>query len=244
MEGVRTKWGEPLVAYADADDEMFPRLKEIVSPSHALPCDLLPGARSVVAYFLPFDEGVAESNIEGREASAAWALAYVDTNRLIADLNAHIGDTLRAAGYDISAAPPTHNYTAERLISDWSHRHVAYIAGLGMFGLNNMLITEKGCCGRLGTFVTDLALEPTKRSDSENCLYKLGAGCAMCVERCVNGALRADGFDRFKCNEMCLLNDKIYSGMAGTMDVCGKCLVGVACSARNPASPVGGRSAE
>lgn len=34
---VSTIWKEPLVAYADAHDEMFPMLKNIVSPSHAIP---------------------------------------------------------------------------------------------------------------------------------------------------------------------------------------------------------------
>ena len=51
----------------------------------------------------------------------------------------------------------------KNLISDWSHRHVAVIAGLGKFGLNNMLITDNGCCGRVGSFITDLKIEPTKR---------------------------------------------------------------------------------
>lgn len=52
-QNARTSWKEPLVAIADAGDRLFPRLKEIVRPTHALPEDLLPGARSVIAYFLP-----------------------------------------------------------------------------------------------------------------------------------------------------------------------------------------------
>jgi epoxyqueuosine reductase QueG len=233
-EGVHTRWGKPLVAYADAADEMFLRLKEAVSPSHSLPTDLLPEARTVVAYFLPFDEAVVRSNIEGRNASAAWARAYVETNQLISDLNSHIADALRAVGYQVATAPPTHNFNPEKLISDWSHRHVAYIAGLGTFGLNNMLITEKGCCGRLGTFVTDLVIEPTKRPDIESCLYKYSGTCIKCVEHCVNDALREDGFDRFKCYEMCLNNDRLHVDIPGIKDVCGKCLVGVPCSTVNP----------
>ena len=235
-ECVQTRWGKPLVAYADAADEMFLRLKEVVSPSHAMPADLLPDARTVVTYFVPFDDAIVRSNVEGRDASSAWARAYVETNQLISDLNSHISDELRAIGHKACITPPTHNYSPERLISDWSHRHVAYIAGLGTFGLNNMLITERGCCGRIGTFVTDLVVAPTRRPGIEYCLHKRTGRCGKCVERCVNDALTVNGFDRFKCHEMCLHNDALHSEIAAATDVCGKCLVGVPCSSVIPAA--------
>lgn len=230
---VQTKWKEPLLAYADARDEMFYNLKQVVSPSHALPKDLLQEAETVVTYFLPFDETVVNSNIEGKESSAVWAKAYVETNQLIADLNTFIKDELQKLGYKCNITPATHNFDSEKLISNWSHRHVAIIAGLGKFGLNNMLITDKGCCGRIGSFVTDLKIEPTKREIGEKCLYKHIGTCKKCVDRCVNDALKVDSFDRHKCYEMCLYNDKLYSGVRLT-DVCGKCLVNIPCSTVNP----------
>lgn len=51
IKNVQTKWDEPLIFYADANDEMFNILKEAVSQTHALPKDLMPGAQTVVAYF-------------------------------------------------------------------------------------------------------------------------------------------------------------------------------------------------
>jgi hypothetical protein len=39
--------------------------------------------------------------------------------------------------------PPTHNFDEKKLISDWSHKHIGFIAGLGKFGLHQMLITKK-----------------------------------------------------------------------------------------------------
>lgn len=230
---VQTKWREPLVAYGDASDKMFFKLKEVVSPSHALPKDLLPEAKTVVAYFIPFDEEIVKSNEEGRECSKAWAKAYIETNQLISDLNTFIKDELQKLGHKTNIIPATHNMDEEKLISDWSHRHVAFIAGLGKFGLNNMLITDKGCCGRVGTFITDLNIEPTKRKDGENCLYKHMNICKKCVDKCVNNALKIDSFDRYKCYEMCLYNAKFHSGIVFS-DVCGKCLVNVPCSTTNP----------
>lgn len=230
---VQTKWKEPLVAYADAEDEMFCRLKDVVSPSHAMPKELLPEAKTVVAYFIPFDEVIVKSNIEGKESSKTWALAYIETNQLILDLNTFIKEELQKLGYKSNIIPATHNFDSRKLISDWSHRHVAFIAGLGKFGLNNMLITDKGCCGRVGSFITDLSTVPTKRRNEEYCLYKHMKVCKKCVDRCVNDALKVDCFDRNKCYEMCLLNDKLYSDL-GISDVCGKCLVNVPCSTTNP----------
>ncbi|WP_291568005.1 MULTISPECIES: epoxyqueuosine reductase [unclassified Clostridium] len=233
MRDVQTKWKKPLVAYADAMDEMFYNLKDVISPSHAIPQDFLPEAKTVVAYFIPFYEVVVESNIEGKESSKVWAKAYVETNQLILDLNTFIKNELQKLGYKSNIMPATHNFDNKKLISDWSHRHVAFIAGLGKFGLNNMLITDKGCCGRVGSFITDLKIEPTKRKNEENCLYKHMNVCKKCVDRCVNNALKVDCFDRHKCYEMCLHNDKIHSDI-GLSDVCGKCLVNVPCSKTNP----------
>jgi len=58
-KNVQTKWKEPLIAYADSMDSMFYSLKNVISPSHALPKDLLPEAKTVVTYFIPFDNLVS-----------------------------------------------------------------------------------------------------------------------------------------------------------------------------------------
>ncbi|NLG86152.1 MAG: epoxyqueuosine reductase [Firmicutes bacterium] len=232
-KGTCTTWLSPLVAYADAADLLFPKLKQIVSPSHAVPTDFLSDAETVIAYFLPFNHLVAESNIPGRESSRAWAVAYVETNTLISDLNAALARKLERHGYKAALIPPTHNFDKVKLISDWSHRHVAYIAGLGKFGLNNMLITARGCCGRVGTIVTNVKIKPTPRAEGEYCLYKLDGSCGKCVDKCVNNALHKKLFDRQKCYAMCLENASRF-GDVGLADVCGKCLVGVPCSFVNP----------
>jgi len=229
----RTNWKSPLTAFANANDPLFLELKNIVSPSHAQPYDFVPDAETVISFFLPFENSVVHSNIEKHNCSKEWAAAYVETNRLINDLNIYIQRYLFQRGFTSAIIPATHNFNPESLISDWSHRHVAYIAGLGKFGINNMLITEKGCCGRIGSMVTNAFIISTSRDGSEYCLYKFNGSCGECVERCVVEALFVDSFDRIKCYDMCLENDKYHSDLELT-DVCGKCLVGVPCSFRNP----------
>ena len=227
------RWRAPLVGFAAARDPDFFRLKEAVSPTHALPEDLLAGARSVIAYFLPFVPEISRSNIPGREASRLWVETYVETNRLIGDINRHLQAYLAGEGYDSALVPATHNFDEAKLISDWSHRHVAVIAGLGGFGHNNMLITDHGCCGRVGSLVTNLEIPPSPREGREYCLARYDGSCRKCVGRCVNEALLDHSFDRWKCYEMCRHNEGLFPDL-GVADVCGKCLVGLPCSATNP----------
>jgi len=226
-------WGEPLVAFARAEDPLFARLKSLVSQSHATPLELLKDARTVIVYFLPFLKYVPKENRLGLHAARVWALAYIHTNRLIVDLNSHLSRILEEKGYRSVVLPPTHNFDKERLTSDWSHKHVAFIAGLGKFGVHHLLITERGCCGRLGSLVTSARIEPTKRPEGEYCLQRWGRSCLKCVKKCVNGALTAEGFDRHRCYRMLLENEALYRD-EGVADVCGKCSCLVPCSFHNP----------
>ena len=236
-EEFKNLWGNPVVGLADAGDPMFQELKKAVSENHLLPGDLLPDATAVVAYYIPFTEELAAANIQGRTSSREWAVAYRETNDLIGRINAEVYGKLSDYGYSVAEIPATRNFDEEKLISDWSHRHIAYVAGLGTFGLNNLLITEKGCCGRIGSFVTNAKLDKTKlaakRPDKEHCLYRRNETCWKCVDRCVNGSLAIDGLDRKRCYELLLYNDRIHK-MDGLGEVCGKCNVDLPCAHRIP----------
>ena len=228
-----TYWKEPIIGYASAADPLFHQIKKWVSEQHLLPHDILPEAVSVIVFFLPFLNEVVTSNIPGRTASEGWGEAYVKTNQAIATINTVMTEFLASQNYLCAVTPATHNFDAHRLISTWSHRHVGYIAGLGRFGLNNMLITENGCCGRLGSCITNYAVTPTPRPTAEYCLYKAKGICQRCLSRCVNQAFDDGTYDRFACYEMCLENDTFLKNPELT-DVCGKCVVGVPCSLKNP----------
>ncbi len=226
-------WKEPLIAFAKASDPLFYELKSIVSSTHALPTDLLKDAETVISYFIPFVREIPLSNVGGKTSSRQWASAYEITNEMICNLNDTLSEELTKWGADSAVLPPTHNFDAELLVSDWSHKHVAYIAGLGKFGLHHLLITKKGCCGRLGSLVTTAKLEKTERPSGEFCLYKHDKSCKMCVEKCEFSALNLDSFNKHKCHEICIQNDKFYSDL-GETDVCGKCICVVPCSFTNP----------
>lgn len=228
-------WRKPIVGIASAQDALFEKLRDVADSQHALPSDLLPGASSVIAYFLPFQKRLGKENGSvGPLATRSWAEAYVMTNRLIHSVNERLARAVRDLGGEACVTPATHNFDVERLVSGWSHKHVAYIAGIGTFGHNRLLITASGCCGRLGSLVTTLELPSTPRLEVDWCLLKAGRSCLACARRCPCGALQADGFDRHACYRQLLLNDAHHSDLP-LVDVCGKCACEMPCSHSIPA---------
>lgn len=230
---ITSAWKTPLVGFADAGDSRFGELKRAVRPSHSLPEDLLPGARTVITYFLPFDPAIARSNHRGDFASEKWALTYIETNRLIGGLNERIHHLLGHEGFLCTRLPATHNFDEEQLMSDWSHKHVANISGIGSFGHHHMLITDKGCCGRLGSVITDAVIVSTPRTEKERCLFKYDGSCRKCDKRCPTEALGDEPFRRHDCYDRLLENARLHERF-GLADVCGKCAAIVPCSFADP----------
>jgi epoxyqueuosine reductase QueG len=227
---IQTRWQEPLLAFADAKDPLFVDWQ--MRFGMRSPFEILPQARTVVVYFLPFSAEIVHSNGPGTIASHEWVLAYVETNALIEALSQELVAWLGKKGIASVAPPPTHNFDPLRLVSDWSHKRAGFIAGLGTFGLHRMLITAKGCGGRLGSLVIAADIEPTPRPDEPYCLFAHDGGCRSCLNRCPSQALQENGFNRQACYRLCLENGSRHKLVAPT-DVCGKCTSGVPCSLRN-----------
>ena len=225
--GTVTHYREPLVAFARANDARFPELQQVAEPTHMMPEDLLPGARSVVSFFLPFERGVVEANAASRTRVAReWAVAYVETNVLIGRITHHLIDQLGRRGIRAVAEPATRNFDPESLISRWSHKSVAVIAGLGSFGLHHMVITDAGCAGRFGSLVVDADMPPSQYGERERCLYFHDGSCRECVERCPIDALNAAGeIDKQRCWRRLLAIARQYEAL-GVAEACGKCVIG------------------
>ncbi len=220
-----TRYRPPLVAFVSADDPGFARLQTLVDPSHLLPADILPGAESVISFFVPFDRSVVIANAGAGDTAREWAVAYTETNDLIARVCEALTRHLGAAGYRAGWELPTHNFDPVRLISRWSHKSIGVIAGLGSYGLHHMVITDAGCAGRFGSLVTTARLEPNPAQPKERCSYTAGGRCTVCVDRCPVGALSTAGLDKARCYERCLDMDRLHADLPLT-DVCGKCATG------------------
>lgn len=214
----------PLTGYARADDEIFQRLKSHIADNYLLPGDLLPGAKSVLAFFLPFNEETVAGNRGGEFATYQWAETYELTNKLINEICSGLSQILAEKGVKTAFLLPTYEFDKVKLLAQWSHKHTAYACGLGTFGRNQMLITPKGCGGRFGTMVLDLELEPSTRPDKvHDCSAE--NGCDYCIKNCPVQAVSKSGYDRHRCFSHCRANDDLFPGL-GCVEVCGKCATG------------------
>lgn len=177
QDNISTKWGEPLVGFADANDPYILNFNELITPTHKLPTDVLSDASIVIAYFVPFTKELAKTNgTPGDVSSPEWALAYEETNAMFVKLNEYMISELQKLGYHADISPEASTFDQKILKSNWSHRHFAKAAGLGTFGINNMLITNVGCCGRYNTIVTNLDVKadsPLKKNFA--CIKRMGA---------------------------------------------------------------------
>lgn len=231
-EDIVTTWKEPLVGFADANSKELNKLTESVVWNHQMPEEILERPQIIVSYFIPFTERIGQSNEQGEPGNPSyiWAKAYDETNQMMADMNQYLIGQIKEMGHRAAASAIAGIYSKEVLKSRWSQRHIARLAGLGTFGLNNMLITKMGCCGRYNSIVTDLPVESEEPLQEEYCLYKRNGGCKICVSRCTRGALKEEGFNRFLCHEVCAKRQ--YGN-----ETCGKCVVHLPCTYKAPVIP-------
>jgi len=98
-----------------------------------------------------------------------------------------------------------------------SHKKIAYLAGLGWFGRNNLIVNpEYGSQVRYASIITDMPLEANIE------LLKMSCGeCKKCITVCPAKAITETGFDIKLCSAKLREFQKTRS--LGHM-VCGMCL--------------------
>lgn len=220
-----THYRKPLIGFASVHDPLFDKMKEIVGPHHFHPTELLPNAQTVIAFFLPFSETIINANRKDSVIAREWAVAYLETNDLIKTISSELNKELISLGIDVVTQPATHNFNEQDLTARWSNKSMAYVAGLGTFGINHLLITKSGCAGRFGSMVISAKIPASSRPSRENCFYLRDSKCQFCIRNCPTGALTLEGLDKHRCYTQLLDVDKLFPDL-GLCDVCGKCSVG------------------
>lgn len=245
-------YDEPLVGFASAVDALFVtefKKEGVIHPEYLSPQEWLPGAKTVISFFLPFTEEVRKSNRNRTDVpyepglpqicSAQWLHGRIEGQLCINKITDHIQLLLENAGFE-TVCPTTSG--KHRLItpyiSTWSERHAAYAAGLGTFGLSKGLITKKGMAGRFGSVITNAEFEADLRpytSPFEYCTM-----CGACMVKCPAGAID-------KARGCALGKDQLICGSYGAGGAlpphgpnqrvrygCGKCQCGVPCESGIP----------
>jgi len=244
---------EPLVKFADGDEPIFTEYQTIIHPTHLTPREALAetfnkspedilARLSVISWVLPFTSKIRESNRRHKlTPSRLWLNAYLYGEKFNDALREHVVELLTEMGY-LAVAPVIQPYFKKEYrpvnekapYSNWSERHIAYVAGLGTFSLSDGFITERGIAHRCGSVVTDLMLPVSPRTAENpysNCLFYIDGSCKVCIARCPVGAISENGHDKIKCLDKLRLSEKYK---AGTL-ACGLCQTKVPCEFRNPA---------
>lgn len=232
-------WDAPLVGVAAAADPLFATLKraEVVGPIHENAEFWLAGARSVISFFLPFSQEVKKTYYRNSPLpSLEWVSGRQNGEVFLNVARRALVRYLEQQGGRAAAPTLDRRYEAVDLIPMWSERHVAYIAGLGTFGLHAGLLTNKGAAGRIGSVVTNLNLVPTERPYAgvyEYCPWLSDGSCGVCIERCPVGAISAKGKDHRVCWTNGEQNIRPAFAAWGYHS-CGHCQVNLPCTDRIP----------
>jgi len=240
-------YDSPIFGFGNADDEYFTRLKDsaVVGDHFRLPKEWLPQAKTVISLFLPFTENVKKGNyLDDKWPSPEWLHGRIEGQKLLNNLCRYLQAELINAGYS-SIVPSLDADFWSKLYADgseanllsftsnWSERHVAFICGLGTFGLSKGLITKKGIAGRFGSIVTELQIPPDERSYEDT--YEYCSKCGTCIKQCpVNAISLENGKDHNICSRFLDITAKKYKPRYG----CGKCQVNVPCESCIPPQPL------
>ena len=190
------------------------------------------------------DEAKQSNRREARYPSETWARARMFGQECNNALHLALVAALDDAGYTAVAPallPQWSQLPSERFFvaSTWSERHIAYVSGLGTFGLTGGLITEKGQAVRLGSVVVRARIPATPRLYSgpfDYCLFLTRGLCARCVARCPVGSVREEGRDKEPCSRHLgpAMREYVEGHFGFTGYACGLCQTGVPCESRIP----------
>lgn len=256
LQGERI-FDEPLVGFVRGDDPLLKDFKRLIAPQHFTPQEILawqahnagvpaPSARdtSVVCFILPLSAATIRANASRHDwASERWAqtrlLGEIFSQVLVREIVTFLMQRgILAVSPDVTPVFRKQRYPGVGWASPWSHRHMAYAAGLGSFGRHAFLITEKGVAHRCGSFVVNLRLDPTHNRPDDpyaHCLHHQGIPCLACAQRCPVGAITPEGHDKEACarrvaRSLIHCNRNYHIFIYG----CGLCATGVPCAQAIP----------
>ena len=235
---------DPVFGVSSADDPLFCEYKksDVIGDNFLSPNEWLPGARSVVSFFLPFTERVCASNCADPEnTSPEWLHARIEGQAFLNAFAKKIKEYFESNGAEacVPALDERFGIRFEPLAegdpegvhvnSKWSERHAAYVSGLGTFCLTRGLISSKGVAGRYGSIIVSESIQPDERPYKG--IYDYCIRCGACIDKCPAKAISLEhGKNQQLCREW-LDDSKIrYTPRYG----CGKCQAGVPCEHRIP----------
>ena len=249
-------YASPLFGYAAAGDpvwadiaadigDAFWRPEKAFEMAFGGPAD--PAGLSVAVILCPqTNQTISDQRRAKGFPAERWVRSRFLHDKIIDPMCDFVAAALSAQG--VQAVVPDHlpgfamgPHPRYQLSSPWSHRHAAFAAGLGTFGLCDGLITSVGKAHRLGSLVVAENLAATPRDYQgpyDWCLWHSSGKCAKCADRCPAGALTKAGHDKIRCQAFLMEAakpkiGKLWPDLEGAYG-CGLCQSAVPCDTRRP----------
>ncbi len=185
--------GIPLVGFASVDrwvspPQELPNRFSLWIPEEFWPQSIYPEAKTVIVIGLPVSLPIVET-----APSIYYHELYKTVNSMLDSKAWEIANFLVEKGYG-AVYVPRDAYGDIKILIDkpfafFSHKHAAYLAGLGSFGHNNVLLTPQyGPRVRFTSIFTEASItsDPIKTED-------LCTHCLLCAKNCPVGAIPESG---------------------------------------------------
>lgn len=245
-----------LIGIAAGDDEYFDFLKSHIGEFHWTPAEAFaikygnapePSKLRVISLIFPQTE--ATNEMQSKQLAFPcdnWYVSRGEWENMMAEFCGKIEAELEAVGIrsasiDFLAGLGERHSENVGTASNWSHRHAAFAAGMGTFGLSDGFISERGMSIRITTIIVEADMEVTLRGDRGHydwCLYYKSGICGACIRRCPVRAITEKGHDKVKCsdykNTKCAENRPEYIDNSGYRTPCGLCQTKIPCAYKRP----------
>lgn len=148
-------------------------------PQEFWPQSIYPDCKTVIVIGLPVPLPIIET------APSIYYHELYKTVNILLDIRAYeLANFITSKGYPSISLPRDGYGDIDILLNNpitfFSHRHAAYLAGLGSFGQNNVLLTpEYGPRVRFNSIFTSAKLEPSPLQTQDICTR-----CLKCVQAC------------------------------------------------------------
>jgi epoxyqueuosine reductase QueG len=189
------------------------------APEGRRPTDILPTGQSVIVGAVHILDSVCDDLPETRYE---YTNQFYVLNGTLGTGSMKVARLLEDQGYRAIPIPAAYPRINKELMGVFSHRHAAVLAGLGEFGLNNLLITPQfGARVRLVSIITEARLEPDQPYEKSLCRATRRECGKACVASCPVEALSPDG----RINkDLCLRYQEQIMPWSAVELRCGMCL--------------------
>lgn len=169
-------------------------------PEEFWPQSIFPGTQTVIVIGLPVELTIVDTT-----PSIHYHEHYKTVNLVLDTMAYELSNFLNSMGHP-SVSIPRDGYgdidvLLEKPLAFFSHKHAAYLAGLGTFGENNVLLTRKyGPRIRFTSIFSSLEIKGYPIIEEDLCIH-----CKSCVHHCPVSAIKSMDntnikiIDKLKC---------------------------------------------